>query len=238
MADVTLHLTKQQLKKIQEGKPVQLSHKHLMGQHNGSGFPTKVSMDPKTYKKLHKRMLQGKGIRLPAGLLSRAVSTAQNIVKALPTRTKRSLAKVVDGVVHGDVKKIAEAGKEIGKDVLQGVQAVNKFTGGEIVDVPKIHPQKGSDEMRERMAHLRSLRKKPVAGSNLLNNPDNVEVGGDLISFKKEMRARWGKSRTVPEAHKRLLQPLADAVAQHSQQGGSFKAIKGKGFKPIGGSQI
>lgn len=261
MTDITLHLSKQQLRKYKQGKPIQLTHKQLMGHvHSANSVAVPFSLDPKTYKKLHCACQKGKGMRLGGSLLStigslmgpvgaamgavntarRIATTAENIVKALPTRTRKSLNKVVDGIVHADIKKAAAGAYEVAKSASHGLDVVNKFTGGEIsdlVDVPRIKPQKGSDEMKARMQALRNSKKKPVAGSNLINDPDNVEIGGDLISFKKAMRQKW-KGKFVPEAHKRLLKAIDDAVAEHGQQGGSFAPIKSKGtgFKPISGN--
>jgi len=75
MVRVVLNLTNNQVRKLNSGKAFQLSHSQLMGQ--GGDHQVELDVERKLGNKIHRSSINGKGFRIPKGLVSAGVNLAK-----------------------------------------------------------------------------------------------------------------------------------------------------------------
>lgn len=186
-----LHLTIPQVKKLLERVPFNIPFKNM-----GSGMGDEViHLLPQNARKLLSAFRKNKGMRLqlnPHELIETIKKgKGVNIEKILNSPvgkkiTEKLVDKAIDKLVGGKVNPLDTMNKVLASPVVQKIgdkvldKAIDKaFSGGKLV--------KGSEEMKERMAKLRAMRKtgkghyenlvKVQKGLRLLGTPFERAIG-------------------------------------------------------------
>ena len=103
MVRVVLNLTKNQLRKLNSGKAFQLSHSQLMGQ--SGDHPVELDVDRKLGNKIHRSSINGKGFRLPKGLVSGAMNAGAKLAKANAGKLADMGANMASQAVQNQIAK-------------------------------------------------------------------------------------------------------------------------------------
>ena len=155
---VQVFLTSAQKKKFENGKTFQLSATQLNA---GTGkFHVEIEMTTKNHRELLRNVARNKGYRF----------TREKVVggsifgKILKTVAKAAAPIALDFVGEKTgTKSITDALKPSANGLID--VGVDKISGGKL--------KKGSPEMAERMARLRSMRKVKVDGGNIFDDIKN-----------------------------------------------------------------
>jgi hypothetical protein len=148
MESVKVFLTTAQKNKMQGGKTFQLSASALQA---GSGkHAVEIQMTSKNHKALLKNVSKGKGYRFSADKIEGAgffgdlaKKAGKKVAKAV---AEKALDKIGQSGITNALKGSVDGLVDVGADKIS-----KKVSGGKL--------QKGSPEMRERMAKLRGMRK-------------------------------------------------------------------------------
>jgi hypothetical protein len=188
---IQVFLTSAQKSKFEKGKTFQLSATQLNA---GTGkFHVEIEMTTKNHKELLRNVARNKGYRF----------TREKVVggsifgKVLKTVAKAVAPKALDFVGEKTgTKSITDALKPSANGLID--VGVDKITGGKL--------KKGSPEMAEKMARLRSMRKrKQVDGGNIF---DDIKNGWNR-TFNPKLGREIKKALTSGEA-KDIYKGIAD----------------------------
>jgi hypothetical protein len=196
---ISVFLTTAQKNKMASGKTFQLSAHQLQagsGKHN-----VDIEMTSKNYKTLIKNVAKNKGFRFTADKI-----VGSGFFKDIGKVIAKKVAPVL-------LDKIGEKTGQKGltnalKGSVDGVVdfSADRISGGKL--------QKGSPEMREKMALLRSMRK----GKGVADEIDGGDIAGDFRNFGRKIKRGFNKTFN-PALGRDIKRVLTSGVAKDIYKG-------------------
>jgi len=199
MPVIKLNLSKQQLNKFNKSKPFQLKHSQLTGQ--GGGYEIEMEV-PKTFiTKYNRSSINGKGIRIPKGLMEGAKREGLNLLNVV----KNSALNHVEGRVNAGVDKVGRVAKRQIKSALdrapvpgQLKSSIQKYADDNI-DKLKANTKGYVSQMSKRISEYGNKSKKAQEDEEVYYD---TQTGDGFGSFIKN----------VGKTLKPIAKPLAKAI--------------------------
>jgi hypothetical protein len=207
---VQVFLSSSQKKKFEKGETFQLSASQLQ---SGTGkFHVEIEMTTKNHKELLRNVSKNKGYRFTSAKVvggSILGNIAKNIGKKI---AKKGVGKILDKIGEKTGQKgITNFIKDEAVDGLIDFGA-DKISGGKM--------QKGSPEMREHMARLRSMRKSKGKGmtDNMVDEIDGGSIASDFRNFGRKVKRTFTKTFT-PKLGREIKRALTSKDAKEVYKG-------------------